>query len=200
MNSRTTRRIKVDDRKNLPWPANHPTRRQLITSVTFALGSLGFASASAFAEAPEEISHSAASIHLETVFKASRKRVYEALTDAKQFHKVTQLSAAVQSGMAPGTAPTEIANAPGGAFSFFGGYISGRNIELVADQRIVQAWRAGSWPAGIYSIAKFDLVEQGSDTKLVFDHTGFPKGEAEHLVEGWKTNYWQPLSKFLALA
>jgi activator of HSP90 ATPase len=190
----------MSDRENLPpSPANYPTRRQWVTGVTFALGSLGFASARTFAEAPEEISHSAESIHLETVFKASRKRVYEALTDAKQFHKVTQLSAAVQSGMAPGTAPTEIANAPGGAFSFFGGYISGRNIELVSTERIIQAWRAGGWPPGIYSIAKFDLVEQGSDTKLVFDHTGFPKGEAEHLVEGWKTNYWQPLSKFLAL-
>jgi len=190
----------VNDRKNLPSPANYPTRRQLIAGATFALGGLGFSSARTFAEAQEEISHSAEAIHLETVFKASRKRVYEALTDAKQFHKVTQLSAAVQSGMAPGTAPTEIANAPGGAFSFFGGYISGRNIELVPNQRIVQAWRAGSWPPGIYSIAKFDFVEQGSDAKLVFDHTGFPKGEAEHLVEGWKTNYWQPLSKFLALA
>jgi hypothetical protein len=42
-------------------------------------------------------------------------------------------------------------------------------------------------------------MEQGSDTKLVFDHTGFPKGDAEHLVEGWKTNYWQPLTKFLVL-
>jgi uncharacterized protein YndB with AHSA1/START domain len=191
--------MKVNDRTNLRSPANYPTRRQLITGVTFALGSLGFASASTFAEIPEEISHSAEAIHLETVFKASRKRVYEALTDAKQFHKVTQLSAAVKSGMAPGTAPTEIVNAPGGAFSFFGGYISGRNIELVPNERIIQAWRAGNWTPGIYSIAKFDLVEQGSDTKLVFDHTGFPKGEAEHLVEGWKTNYWQPLSKFLAL-
>jgi len=189
----------VNDRKNRLAPANYPTRRQLITGVTFALSSWGFASASTFAQAPEEISHSAESIHLEAVFKASRKRVYEALTDAKQFHKVTQLSAAVESGMAPGTAPTEIANAPGGAFSFFGGYISGRNIELAPSERIVQAWRAGNWPPGIYSIAKFDLVEQGSDTKLVFDHTGFPKGQAEHLVEGWKTNYWQPLSKFLAL-
>jgi uncharacterized protein YndB with AHSA1/START domain len=188
----------VNDKKNLPLPANCPTRRQLIAGVTFALGGLGFTSASTFAEASEEISHSAEAIHLETVFKASRKRVYEALTDAKQFHKVTQLSAAVKSGMASGTAPTEIVNAPGGAFSFFGGYISGRNIELVPNERLIQAWRAGNWPPGIYSIAKFDLVEQGSDTKLVFDHTGFPKGEAEHLVEGWKTNYWQPLSKFLA--
>ncbi|HET7260192.1 MAG TPA: SRPBCC domain-containing protein, partial [Candidatus Acidoferrum sp.] len=142
----------------------------------------------------------AESIHMETVFKAGRKRVYDALTDAKQFHKVTQLSAAVQSGMAPATPPAEIANVAGGAFSLFGGYISGRNIELVSNERIIQAWRAGSWPSGIYSVARFDLSEQGSETKLVFDHTGFPKGDAEHLVEGWKTNYWQPLAKFLAQA
>jgi activator of HSP90 ATPase len=184
-------------KKNLSL-ASHPTRRQMIAGVTVALGSLGFASSKAFAQAADEISHSAESIHLETVFKASRKRVYDALTDAKQFHRVTQLSAAVQSGMAPGNPPAEIANVAGGAFSFFGGYVIGRNIELVPNERIVQAWRAGSWPTGIYSIAKFELLEQGSDTKLVFDHTGFPKGDAEHLVEGWKTNYWAPLAKFLA--
>jgi uncharacterized protein YndB with AHSA1/START domain len=188
----------MTDKKNHLSPANCPTRRQLISGVTFALGSLGFGSARILAQAEEEISHSAESIHLETVFKASRKRVYDVLTDAKQFHKVTQRSAAVESGMASGTAPTEIANAPGGAFSFFGGYISGRNIELVPHERLVQAWRVGSWPPGIYSIAKFELTEQGSDTRLVFDHTGFPKGDAQHLVEGWKTNYWQPLAKFLA--
>jgi uncharacterized protein YndB with AHSA1/START domain len=188
----------MSDRKNLLSPAASPTRRRLITGVTLAIGSFGFASARAFGQTQEEISHSTESIHLETVFKASRKRVYEALTDAKQFYKVTQLSAAVQSGMAPATPAAEITNAPGGAFSFFGGYVTGRNIELVPNERIVQAWRAGSWPPGIYSIAKFDLVEQGSDTKMVFDHTGFPKGDAEHLVEGWKTNYWAPLSKFLA--
>jgi hypothetical protein len=50
---------------------------------------------------------------------------------------------------------------------------------------------------GIYSIAKFELVEHGSGTKIVFDHTGFPIGDREHLAEGWKMNYWEPLEKFL---
>jgi len=49
------------------------------------------------AEAVEEISHTAESIHQEPVFKASRKRVYEALTDAKQFNKVVLLSTAMKS-------------------------------------------------------------------------------------------------------
>jgi Activator of Hsp90 ATPase homolog 1-like protein len=35
-------------------------------------------------------------------------------------------------------------------------------------------------------IAKFELVEQGSGTRVVFDHTGFPKGQTDHLAAGWK--------------
>jgi len=46
-----------------------------------------------------------------------------------------------------------------------------------ADERVVQAWRAGGWDPAHYSIAKFELVEQGSGTKIVFDHTGFPNGQ-----------------------
>jgi uncharacterized protein YndB with AHSA1/START domain len=140
----------------------------------------------------EEISHTAESIQQEVVFKASRKRVYEALTDAEQFTKVVRLS------KAPGGPAAVISKEVGGAFSAFGGYITGRHIELVPNERIVQAWRAGGWEPGKYSIARFELKEQGEQTKLVFDHTGFPNGDAEHLLEGWNTNYWEPLRKFLA--
>lgn len=93
--------------------------------------------------------------------------------------------------------PAVISNEPGGAFSLFGDYIAGRQVELVTNQRIVQAWRAGSWAPGIYSIARFELAEQDSATKLVFDHTGFPAGTADHQAAGWYANYWEPLEKFL---
>jgi uncharacterized protein YndB with AHSA1/START domain len=140
----------------------------------------------------EEISRTAEAIHQEVVFKASRKRVYEALTDAEQFTKVVRLS------KAPGGPAAVISKEAGGSFSAFGGYITGRHIELVPNERIVQAWRAGGWEAGKYSIARFELKEQGEQTKLVFDHTGFPNDDAEHLLEGWNTNYWEPLRKYLA--
>ncbi len=97
-----------------------------------------------------------------------------------------------------GDKPAEISREAGGPFALFGGYITGRQVELVPDERIVQAWRAGSWPVGIYSIARFELVEEGSGTKIVFDHTGFPKGDAEELALGWKAHYWEPLGKLLA--
>jgi len=86
----------------------------------------------------------------------------------------------------------------GGAFTIFAGHIVGRHVELVPNERIVQAWRVVNWDPGLFSIARFELVEQGSGTKLVFDHAGFPKGQAKHLDAGWKGNYWEPLVKFLA--
>ena len=154
------------------------------------------ASAPAYAAAGEEISHTAESIHQETMFKASRNRIYEALLDTKQFDRITQISGVMQS-MSLGSAPTQISRELGGTFTLFGGHIVGRQVELLPNQRIVQAWRVVNWDPGVHSIAKFEFLEQGSGTKLVFDHTGFPKGDAEHLASGWKAHYWEPLEKFL---
>jgi activator of HSP90 ATPase len=186
----------MSDRSSLAALAHEPTRRQAIIGGALAFGGLAAGSTRSWAEVEEGISRTAESIHQEAVFKASRKRVYEALMDAKQFDKIIQLSGVMQAMHLPDK-PAEISRDPGGAFALFGGYITGRHVELVPNERIVQAWRAGSWPAGVYSIAKFDLVEQGSGTKIVFDHTGFPKGEAESLASGWKAHYWEPMQKLL---
>jgi len=175
------------------------TRRQVISSSAVALGMLAFGTDAAMAADEEGILRAEEAIHQEPVFKASRKRVYEALTETNQFAKVVELSAAMKSGgMKTGAAAVAISREAGGPFSAFGGYITGRQVELVANERIVQVWRAGSWDPGSYSIARFALMESGGGTKIVFDHTGFPKGQAEHLAEGWRTNYWEPLAKFLA--
>jgi activator of HSP90 ATPase len=174
------------------------TRRAIIASVSMSMAGLALRPMSAAATAREEISRSTESIHQEVILKAERARVYAALTDAGQFQKVVSLSAAVKSGMAQAATPAEISPEPGSAFSLFGGHISGRIIELIPDERIVQAWRAGDWAAGVYSVARFDLVKEGKVTRLVFDHVGFPNGQAKHLAAGWKENYWEPLEKFLA--
>jgi uncharacterized protein YndB with AHSA1/START domain len=124
-------------------------------------------------------------IRQEVVFKASPKRVYDALLDSKQFSEFS------------GGAPAEISRDPGGAVSCFGGMITGRNIELIPNQRIVQAWRAGNWPEGVYSIVKFELKAQGSDAKLILHHSGFPESSRDHLESGWHRMYWEPLKKYL---
>jgi activator of HSP90 ATPase len=192
------KRSRIIERRNPAAPAETPTRRQILASAAVALGALALTSSTVWAAAEEEISHTAESIHQEAVFKANRNRVYEALTDTKQFDKIIKLSPEMQAGKSFGTTPTAISREVGGTFSIFGGHIIGRQIELVPNQRIVQAWRVVDWDPGVYSIAKFELLEQGAGTKLVFDHTGFPKGDAEHLAEGWKSHYWDSIEKFLA--
>lgn len=172
-------------------------RRQVIFGFAALISGLPVSAVPMFAGA-DEISTSAESIHQEADFKANRPRVYDALTLSDQFDKVTGMSAAVRSGARLGNAPTKVSAVAGAAFTIFGGHIIGRNLEMVANQRIVQAWRVVNWEPGLYSIARFQLVEQNSGCRIIFDHTGFPKGQAEHLAAGWKGNYWEPLAKFLA--
>jgi uncharacterized protein YndB with AHSA1/START domain len=174
------------------------TRRAVIAGTSIGVGSVAFRATGAFAAAGEEVSHSAEAIHQEIILKAPRERVYAVLTDAKLFQQLVLLSGAVKSGMVSATQPARISGEAGGAFAIFGGHISGRIIELVPNERVVQAWRPADWAPGVYSIVRFELIENGAGTRLVFDHTGFPKGQAEHLAAGWKTNYWEPLVKTLA--
>jgi activator of HSP90 ATPase len=173
----------------------HLTRRR-ITLAAAGIG-LGGLTTRARANAADEITHAAESIHQEPVFRANRKRVYEALIDPKQFAKIVELSGAMTAMSLP-KAPVEIAQQAGGAFSLFGGHIVGRHIELVANVRIVQAWRTANWDAGVYSIARFEFKDEGAGTKILFDHTSFPAGQAQHLADGWKANYWRPLEKYLS--
>ncbi|HTG52382.1 MAG TPA: SRPBCC domain-containing protein, partial [Candidatus Tectomicrobia bacterium] len=57
-------------------------------------------------------------------------------------------------------------------------------------------WRVVAWPEGVYSIARFELKPQGSGTRLVFDHIGFPEGLHDHFAQGWEENYWSLLKKY----
>ncbi|HWZ63881.1 MAG TPA: SRPBCC domain-containing protein [Steroidobacteraceae bacterium] len=186
----------MGDPAGLTAPTERATRRQAIVGVVGAFGGLALISTAARAGAEGGISHTADAIHQEPVFTATPKRVYEALTDAGQFSRVIQLSGALQAMHLP-DAPAEISREAGGAFALYGGYITGRHVELVPNARVVQAWRTGGWPPGVYSIARFELVELGAGCKIVFDHAGFPKGEAESLASGWKAHYWEPLAKVL---
>jgi activator of HSP90 ATPase len=167
-------------------------RLRMVVCVALAFAGLAMASTGGW---PPAKAHSIASgatyaddsprsIHQETDFKASPQRIYEALLDSKQFGEFTGL-------------PARISHDAGGAFSLFDGYITGRNIELLPNRRIVQAWRAGSWDEGVYSIVRFELKPLESGTHLIMDHDGFPAGAKESLNSGWKGRYWDPLRKYL---
>jgi len=174
-------------------------RRQLLAAGTLAIVGVTSRTTGARAEPNSEISSTEEAIHQDRVFSASPKRVYEALTVEKQFDRIIQLSGVMKAdAMAKMRNPTKLSAHVGGPFELFGGYIVGRQLELVPNELVVQAWRVLSWPRGIYSIARFELSDQAGSTKLAFDHTAFPKGQATHLASGWQEHYWNPLTKLLA--
>ncbi len=131
-------------------------------------------------------------IHQETTFKASPEQLYQILLSSKQFSDCTRKSF-------PSFSATSATIDPvvGGTFSIFDGHIIGRILELVPNQRIVEAWRVVDWPAGDYSIAKFEFRSNGSGTTIVFDHIGFPEGLKDHLSSGWQEHYWDALANYL---
>ena len=150
------------------------SRRQM----TFILGCFGAASASA-----ETQKHRTA-IHQEVDFKATPARIYEVMLDAKQFATCTKDAA-------------EIEPRAGAPFKLFGGRIEGRNVELVPNQRIVQAWRPSYWPAGVYSIVKFELLARNSEPASSSITRGLLNDKWAGLNEGWGSHYWEPLHKYL---
>jgi activator of HSP90 ATPase len=165
------------------------TRRQLVAGAAMVLGGLA-AGSNAFGAAQQPAAKATPTpdskrmaLHYEAAFKVSPQRIYEALLDAKQFAAFTGL-------------PAQIDPKAGGAFSLFSGVITGRNIELVTNERIVQAWRPGHWSPGVYSIVKFELKARGPESTLILDHTGFPEGDADGLDSGWHEHYLDPMQKY----
>ena len=122
-----------------------PTRRQFLTGSVVALSGAAIYPVAAMGEEHDEITRSSESIHQERLFNAGPTRIYDALTVTQQFDKIIQLSGVMQTpALATTRTPTDISRSAGGAFALFGGYITGRQIELVPNELIVQAWRVSS--------------------------------------------------------
>jgi activator of HSP90 ATPase len=176
----------MNDPKRSALPARTATRRGIIGGAAAALGGLAAGGTiRGLASQQDKLANpTRTSLHQEVALHSSPMRVYQVLLDPKQFTAFTGMTAEINPEM-------------GGAFSLFGGMIVGRNIELIPSQRIVQAWRPTHWDPGVYSLVKFELKAQGSQTLVVLDHTGFPEGDFDHLDPGWKQRYWDPLTKYL---
>jgi activator of HSP90 ATPase len=144
------------------------------------------------------LSHTAEAILQHVSFDAAPQRVYQALTTTRDFDMITRLSDGAVLLNAKGAKPTSIGSEVGSPFTLFGGYITGRHLEMLPNERLVQAWRAESFKPGAYSIATFSLTADGDKTKLTFEHRGFPNGNGVSLAPGWHEHYWKPLAKYLA--
>ena len=119
-------------------------------------------------------------------FKASAHSVFEALMDSKKHAKFT------------GGAAT-ISRKVGGKFSVFDGYATGKNLELIPDEKIVQTWRTSEWNEEEDSQVVFEIVPSKSGCTLTFTHTNVPKEQYSAIKQGWIDFYWVPMKKMFQI-
>ena len=119
-------------------------------------------------------------------FKATPHEVYEALIDSRKHSAFTGDKAI-------------ISRKVNGKFSAYSGGLRGKNLELVKDKKIVQAWQCimRGWSKEYFSIATFSLKKTKSGTKLEFTHAGVPISCNASIAEGWRTYYWKPMKEML---
>lgn len=126
------------------------------------------------------------SIKQSVTLPASQHEVFELIMDAKKHGKFTGSKVAMSRKV-------------GGKFAVFGGGLSGKNLQIVKDKKIVQAWQCKmeGWPKEHFSRAIFFFKKARSGMKLEFLQTGVPAACFKMVSDGWRKFYWEPMKKLL---
>jgi activator of HSP90 ATPase len=92
--------------------------------------------------------------------------------------------------------PARVSAKIGGKFSAWDGYIAGKNLKLVPDERIVQLWRTTQFAEGdADSEIDIQLEKSARGTKLTLRHTNIPDGQPDYR-SGWKDCYFTPMTQY----
>jgi len=87
----------------------------------------------------------------------------------------------------------------GAAVSAWDGYITGRNLELIPAERIVQSWRTSEFTDEHEdSTVTVLLAAVGNGTLLTLDHANVPDEQTSYEEHGWQSNYFDPMVVYFA--
>ncbi|CAO2188520.1 unnamed protein product [Urochloa humidicola] len=125
-------------------------------------------------------------IEMTEKFYCRAKDIYEILMDENRWKGFTQSNA-------------RISREVGGEFSLFDGSINGINEELQEGKLIVQKWRFGSWPDGLYSSVRLTFDEPESGVTIIkLKQTDVPEEDkygnstvVENTERGWRELIFQ---------
>jgi uncharacterized protein YndB with AHSA1/START domain len=85
----------------------------------------------------------------------------------------------------------------GAEVSAWDGYISGRNLELVPGERIVQSWRTAEFrDEHEDSIITVTLANVGGGVMLTLVHSNVPDEQRSYEEGGWRSNYFEPMQAY----
>jgi len=123
-------------------------------------------------------------ILISTILPASPERVYKAWLNSKEHSAFTGTN-------------SKVTSRKGGKFSAWNDYITGRNLELEPNKRILQAWRSTDFSESAED-SRLELIfkKEGKSTKLTLIHNNIPEGQADSYKKGWKDFYFIPMKKY----
>ena len=118
-----------------------------------------------------------------TYLPATPAQIYQAWLNGKEHSKMT-------GGKASGTPET------GAKFSAWDGYISGRNLELIPDKKIVQAWRTTEFNENDQD-SRLEIQLNAKDTgcELILLHSEIPDNQPDY-ESGWEEHYFKPMRAY----
>lgn len=123
---------------------------------------------------------------LTTTIPASAQEIYDAWLDSLAHTEMTG-SEAVMSDQV------------GAEVEAWDGYITGRNLELVPGERIVQSWRTTEFTDEHEdSIITVTLEETEDGTLLTLVHSNVPKEQISYQQGGWRHHYFEPMQEYFA--
>jgi uncharacterized protein YndB with AHSA1/START domain len=121
---------------------------------------------------------------LTTTIPASPQEIYEAWLDSVVHSEMTGSEASMS-------------DETGAQVSAWDGYITGRNLELVPGERIVQSWRTTQFTdehEDSQIIVTLKAVEDG--TLLTLEHTNVPDAQRSYEEGGWEEHYFDPMKEY----
>lgn len=118
---------------------------------------------------------------LTTTIPASPEEIYQAWLDSLAHSEMTGGGATMSDEL-------------GAEVSAWDGYISGRNLELIPGERIVQSWRTSEFADEHEdSIVTIVLEEVDDGTLLTIEHANVPDEQRSYEEGGWQSNYFEPM-------
>jgi uncharacterized protein YndB with AHSA1/START domain len=123
---------------------------------------------------------------LTTIIPASARQIYDAWLDSLGHSEMTGSKA-------------DMSNEVGADVSAWGGYITGRNLELTPGERIVQSWRTAQFVEEHEdSIITVSLEDTENGTLLTLVHSNVPDNQMSYEQGGWEQHYFGPMKKYFA--
>jgi uncharacterized protein YndB with AHSA1/START domain len=112
--------------------------------------------------------------------------VFDAWLDSDQHGAMTQSVATASRGIA-------------GAFTAHDGYISGINLEIEDNKRILQTWRTSEFgESDPDSSIEITLEPTSVGTRLTLSHWNIPDDQADGYETGWQDFYFTPMLEYFS--